>query len=437
MPRFLFGLLGLFLVIVARASPLAVTPAQIRQVLQDIADAKSKTYNCSVSIAFKNADWEVSAAGGIVDFESGQKASVDDTYAWGSGTKPLTGASILKLISEGHFGLETPAHKIVDPLLQKSSKMDPTQNFTSMADLWGAENVTGITIGQLLNMTSGIPDFDTAKGGHGVATDSLRLELYKNPKKAYTPQQLLALPWVANHFKPCIDQAPHWHKCYSSTNFMLLGLILANGTEWDKFDQGSFLPPSLQKSSSLKFAVSGAPDDYSPVHGYDRTSYNMPKGSNNNQDVAGVDGVFAGWTASDLVATATDVAALGWGIYGPSPTVLPKAYADMMAATALSRDYGLATFNLARDSGQQGKYGEAYGHLGATYGFQSQLVYFPGLQFVLTVATNIESNSQTQPKDALCFAYNTIAGKMLGQDIKCTFAPSSYYGSGCNCTQMK
>ena len=46
------------------------------------------------------------------------------------------------------------------------------------------------------------------------------------------------------------------------------------------------------------------------VPGYDRTGYNVPKGQHNNQDVAGVTGVFAGWTASDLVGTATDVAAL-------------------------------------------------------------------------------------------------------------------------------
>jgi hypothetical protein len=163
----------------------------------------------------------------------------------------------------------------------------------------------------------------------------------------------------------------------------------------------------------------------------------MPDHKTNDQDVAGVDGVFAGWTASDLVATPAEVAALTWAIYGPEPTILPKKYADMMAATALSRDYGLATFNLERDSGQSGDYGNAYGHLGATYGFQSQLVYFPKLEFVLTVATNIETNTQTQPKDALCFAYNTIAGMMLQQDIKCKYSSSSYYGSGCNCTQIQ
>ena len=53
--------------------------------------------------------------------------------------------------------------------------------------------------------------------------------------------------------------------------------------------------------------------------------------------------------------------------------------------------------------------GEAVGHLGATYGFQSQLVYFPALKFAMAVATNIETPHQSQPKDALCFAYNAVA----------------------------
>ena len=133
-----------------------------------------------------------------------------------------------------------------------------------------------ITVGQMLNMTSGIPDFDTAKG-HGVMSDSLRAELYKNPGKIYTPTELMSVPWVAHKYRPCRDHGPYWHKCYSSTNFMLLGLLLANGTTWNKFDQSQFLPASLK--DRLKFAVSGAPSDYTAVHGYDRTSYNMPEGN--------------------------------------------------------------------------------------------------------------------------------------------------------------
>ena len=419
----------------ATVAALTVDPDAIKQALQRIAKVKAETYNCSVSIAFKNADYEVAAAAGTADFSSGRAVTTASSFAWGSGTKPLTGASILKLMSKGHFGLETPVHEVLDPLLAEAAKRDPTMKFASLADLWGAENVTAIVMGQLLNMTSGIPDFDTAKG-HGAMTDSLRAELYKNPAKSYSPIELMQLPWVAHSFYPCHDVGPHWHKCYSSTNFMLLGLILANETAWDKFDQSNFFPPSLKSNSSLRFAVAGDPQANDCVHGYDRTSYNMPGHQSNDQDVVQVTGVFAGWTASDIVGTPSDVARLTWNIYGPEPTILPKEYADMMASTALARDYGLATFNLARDTGQSGSYGDAYGHLGATYGYQSQMVYFPELEFALTVATNIETNTQGQPKDALCFAYNAVAGLMLKQDITCTYSASSYYGSGCNCTQI-
>ena len=58
------------------------------------------------------------------------------------------------------------------------------------------------------------------------------------------------------------------------------------------------------------------------------------------------------------------------------------------------------------------------------------MVFFPELEFAMTVATNIETNTQGQPKDTLCFAYNAVAGLLLQQDIKCTYSASSYYGSG-------
>ena len=98
--------------------------------------------------------------------------------------------------------------------------------------------------------------------------------------------------------------------------------------------------------------------------------------------------------------------------------------------------YGLATFNLSHVTGQGGAYGAAVGHLGATYGFQSQLLYFPALELALAVATNLETDHQDQPKDVVCFAYNAVAGLLLQQDIRCTWAPSSYYGSGCSCTPI-
>ena len=44
-------------------------------------------------------------------------------------------------------------------------------------------------------------------------------------------------------------------------------------------------------------------------------------------------------------------------------------------------------------------------------------MYFPALELSLAVATNIETNTQEQPKEVLCFAYNDIAVIVLQQNI--------------------
>jgi len=64
--------------------------------------------------------------------------------------------------------------------------------------------------------------------------------------------------------------------------------------------------------------------------------------------------------------------------------------------------YGLATFNLSHHTGVEGPKGIAYGHLGATYGYQSIVAYFPALDFSLAIGTNTETDYQSQPSDAMC-----------------------------------
>lgn len=88
-------------------------------------------------------------------------------------------------------------------------------------------------------------------------------------------------------------------------------------------------------------------------------------------------------------------------------------------------------------TGQKGEYGTGYGHLGATYGYQSVSGYFPALNITLAVATNMETDEQVQPSDTICFAYNAIAGAMLGQNITCTFQMKGYYGGVCKCDAIK
>lgn len=421
--------------------------------LQSIATAEAKKWNCSFSISFRNGEGHADAAGGVVDEERGTAAVIGDAYVWGSITKVVTGSSVLKLISEGELELDGPAAPYVDRFLARAAaRPDWNETWKSLGDLWGASNVSTTTIRELLHMQSRVPDFDTAdpcgRDPKCVPTDPLRKTLYAT-KKAYSPVELMGVPWVAGRWNgPCEGRydgvAPF---CYSSTNFMLLGMILAdflNVSTWNDLDQSAFLPAAL--AADLRFANGGEPPSaYTPVAGYDRTSYNVPKGTHNDADDASVPGVFAGWTASDVVGTPSTIARLAWQVYGLA-AVAPREYVDMMVPSSGGPDptsvyeiYGLATHNLGHDVGQPNSdWGVAYGHLGATYGYQSIVAYFPKLNASIAVATNIETDYQQQPADALCLSYNKAVDVLLDIEHECTFtAGHDYQSGGCKCDPIK
>jgi len=218
---------------------------------------------------------------------------------------------------------------------------------------------------------------------------------------------------------------------------MLLGMVLAahaNASSWDTYDQATSLPLALQ--GKARFAkVNSGPSQYSQVHGYDETAYNMPSGKKSNHDNYGVAGVFSGWTASDIVANVSTVANLAWEILGPPSSIAPKKFADMMNPGL--DFYGLATHNLSRNSGRTDKYGVVYGHLGATYGYQGLVGWSPELQATLAVATNIETDAQQQPAMAFCLGYNEAITAITGRKTSCTFSISGYYGGGCKCVPFE
>lgn len=56
----------------------------------------------------------------------------------------------------------------------------------SLEELFGPE-VVNVTVRDLLGMTSGIPDFDTATPNGRAPTDSLRAAVYANPDNQFGP----------------------------------------------------------------------------------------------------------------------------------------------------------------------------------------------------------------------------------------------------------
>ena len=52
--------------------------------------------------------------------------------------------------------------------------------------------------------------------------------------------------------------------------------------------------------------------------------------------------------------------------------------------------------------------------MGATYGYQSLIAYFPKLEAAIAVGTSLETDTQQHPADTLCFAYNKAVDVVYG-----------------------
>jgi len=429
-----------FTVVLALTS-LATASVQtdLEAALQPILDTMAAKYSMAVGLGVRDSSdkIELKLVSGIADRRSSRKVKPDDPFVWGSVTKVVTGTAVLRLADAGKLSLEDPIPPLIDPFIQKMAAADPTQNFTSLADLFGPD-VAKVTVRDLLGMKSGVPDYDTASPTGRQPTDSFRADAYAHPNRSYSPSQLLEEPWCATGkllFPPGVCDTKKYYNCYSSTNYVLLGLLLAQAAGaagWEAYQQKGAFPASVLANdfADIQFAVTGAPSAYTSVRGYDTTHYNNNTGAIDITDVAGV---YGGWTASDFTASVLDAASLVNDVYGPDYKLVSKEYVDQMYATSNLTGYGLSTFNLTHLTGLSGTYGVAYGHLGATYGYQSVVVHTPGLNLSLAVATNIERDYQDQPQDVFCSVYNTAKAVILGEiPPDCTFK-AGYYDGGCKC----
>ena len=76
----------------------------------------------------------------------------------------------------------------------------------------------------------------------------------------------------------------------------------------------------------------------------------------------------------------------------------------------------------------------AVGHVGDTYGYQSQTTYFAAGDFAIAVATNIETDSQAQPADFTCLAYHEVVAALAGSAApRCNFTVPHRFIGICSC----
>lgn len=141
----------------------------------------------------------------------------NDTGILGSGTKPYTAAGAMRLVDQGKVSLDDKASIHLD------GPMKAMWN-TSFVGLFGV-NATNVTVGNILRMQSGLADMDNSK---------YEAKVLVNETHGHSP--LEDLQYVANLTGPfgCKNRTCTWafepgaHTQYSSTNYLLAGLILIN-----------------------------------------------------------------------------------------------------------------------------------------------------------------------------------------------------------------
>ena len=146
--------------------------------------ADSKVVGVSVGVEH-GSDVIVRGGWGLADRRTGRKATAETVYRLGSSSKQFTAALVMKLVERGVVGLDDPVDRHLPQMPRK----------------W-----IGITVRQLLNHTSGVPNFTDAGSSHWA--------------KKLSPAGLLAL--VSGHGL----QFPAGSKyAYSNSNYVMLGQI--------------------------------------------------------------------------------------------------------------------------------------------------------------------------------------------------------------------
>jgi CubicO group peptidase (beta-lactamase class C family) len=205
-----------------------------------------------------------------------------------------------------------------------------------------------VTVRQLLHMTSGIGDFDSRDA---------RLRLFKEPANEFDLHQVLSenLP-LANlertHLHQKTDPSDSFTcfpgKCgeYSSTNYLLLGMILtqARGLQhWSEYDQSAFLPQRVrQKMPSTIFPLRGALRDFTGVHAYPLSLglRESPLFQNGVLDAIGLSANMA-FTVANGLSTGPDMAVFWQALLGKGSEILnPKSRSEMMKLRWLETGLG-------------------------------------------------------------------------------------------------
>lgn len=279
-------------------------------------------------------------ASGVENLVTGTAVEPDDRFQIGSITKPFVATIALQLSEEGNLNLEDTLDRWLSPELIRQ-----------------IPNASQITLRQLLNHTSGIPDYVPSLLSSGV-----------NLFREWQPTELIGLLAGAEaKFAPGTD----WF--YSNTNYVLMGLVIEAATQSPIAQQirSRILEPLKLENTFFAGAET--------IPGGTVSGYWDVNNDGRLDDVGNLSLSWAG-AAGALVSNTEDVVRFTEALFGGEllkPETLEQmlTFVEPINSNAFS-GYGLG---IARLKTTEGLF---YGHTGLTLGFRSSVWYSPTEQVI-------------------------------------------------------
>jgi len=377
-----------------------------------------------MQLSFKSDTEEFTVAAGNVKTPDGKTrpATTEDTFMYGSGTKPVVAATVLRLVDQGKIKIDDKASKYIDPWLQK-------QNGTTLENIFG-NAISKATVLDLIRMSAGIPDFEgVGVGGTDEFDDDVLKAGKSNPFDAahysatHCPTSSRA-PNCQTSAGPSLYCEPGDCSGYSSTSYQVAGMLLTSVLQpeasWDDMDQRGALGLSADRYPNMQFPNKGKISNTLTVPGK-CTSQEWNYATIYDQDAS-----MNGWTCGNVIANTKDYAQFWVDLLdekATDPLVSDASRTEMGRITRMTQgtlpgaSYGAGLQRL-RAGGYHSHSSDLssfLGHEGDTYGFLAQGGFVPGLKAGFQLVLNRDYASPT--RTATTCLVQIAAEEILGQTV--------------------
>lgn len=266
---------------------------------------------------------------GVADLSTGAPVAADSRFRIGSMTKMFVATVVLQLVAEHRVDLDAPIERYLPGVVRGNGN-----------------DGRHITVRELLQHTSGLPDYMDYISEQAVVTD---------PLTHYSPQDLLNIALAhPSLFKPGTSES------YSNTDYVLAGLLIqaVTGHSYGEEITRRIIEPFGLRDTSVPVDQTGIPGTH--PHGYAELPNSAPTDvSDFNPSVA--------YASGAMISSGADMNRfLGALLQG---RLLPPAELRAMQTTVPTgggSGYGLGLESIPLPCG-----GEFWGHDGGILGFET------------------------------------------------------------------